>query len=676
MHTNRLINESSPYLLQHAHNPVDWFPWGNEALTKAKEQNKPILVSIGYAACHWCHVMEKESFEDEVTALLMNEHFINIKIDREERPDLDHIYMDAVQAITGSGGWPLNVFLTPDCKPFYGGTYFPPIKAYNRMSWKEVLQNIAKAYLERREEIETQAQTLTNHLAKSNLFERTNTCENNILFTQKNLELIAQNILKQADTEWGGFGNAPKFPQTFSIQFLLRHYHFTKDETALNQALLSLDKMIGGGIYDQIGGGFSRYSTDAKWLAPHFEKMLYDNALLIGVLSEAYQLTQNEAYKETICHTLSFIERELMHENGGFFSALDADSEGIEGKFYTWSEEEIDIILGAEARIYKVFYGVTKEGNWEHTNILWKPQSISTFALENGYDESELKKQLWSCNNELLQVRNSRIRPALDDKIILGWNALMITAYCKAYAATLNEHFMNVATSSMQFLQSNFQNIQEASWSHTYKNNTAKIPAFLDDYAYLIQAMIGLQEITGNQEYLIKAKEITQHVVNNFSENEIFFYYTHQQQTDIIVRKKEVYDGATPSGNGIMALNLQYLGIVFNETNWIERADKMVITLSNATIKYPTSFGIWSSFLQQKAYGIKEIVLTGEKITKMLPIVLNKYVPNKVIQASTKKNNLPLIDNKFVEGKNTFYLCKNYSCSQPLTDLEAFLAIM
>lgn len=676
MYTNRLINESSPYLLQHAHNPVDWFPWGEEALNRAKAENKPILVSIGYAACHWCHVMEKESFEDDATAALMNEHFINIKIDREERPDLDHIYMDAVQAITGSGGWPLNVFLTPDCKPFYGGTYFPPIKAYNRMSWKEVLNNISTAFVERKDEIEIQAETLTNHLKKVNLFGVNTVSSEDGFFAQENLQLIAQNILKQADTEWGGFGNTPKFPQTFSIQFLLRHYYFTKDEIALNQALLSLDKMIDGGIYDQIGGGFSRYSTDTKWLAPHFEKMLYDNALLVGVLSEAYQLTKNEVYKETIYQTLSFIENELMHENGGFFSALDADSEGVEGKFYTWSEEEIDTIMGEDAPIYKAFYNVTEEGNWEHTNILWKPQKIKVFASENELDIQQFKAMLLACNKKLLQARNTRIRPALDDKIILGWNALMITAYCKAYAATLNEHFKQVAVSSMQFLENNFQNVQEDSWYHTYKNKVAKIPAFLDDYAYLIQAMIGLQEITGNQDYLIKAKKITQYVVNYFSENDTFFYYTHEQQTDVIVRKKEVYDGATPSGNGIMALNLQYLGIVFNKENWIERADKMVVTLSNAIIKYPTSFGIWGSFLQQKANRIKEIVLTGKEIMQSLSIVLNKYVPNKVIQTSTRKNNLPLIDNKFVQEENTFYLCENYSCSQPLTDLEAFLAIM
>lgn len=678
MHTNRLIRENSPYLLQHAHNPVNWYPWGDEALEAAKKENKPILVSIGYAACHWCHVMEKESFEDEATAALMNEHFINIKIDREERPDLDHIYMDAVQAITGSGGWPLNVFLTPDCKPFYGGTYFPPVRAYNRISWKEVLQNIATAFKERINEIETQAETLTNHLKNANLFGANTSNSNHELFTLEKVAFIAQQILKQADTEWGGFGNAPKFPQTFSIQFLLRHYHFTKDETALNQALLSLNKMIHGGIYDQIGGGFSRYSTDAKWLAPHFEKMLYDNALLINVLSEAYQLTKNELYNETIQQTLSFVETELMHAEGGFYSALDADSEGVEGKFYTWSSAEIDTVLGTEASLYKSFYGVTETGNWEHTNILWKPIDIETFAAKEGYsDKALLKKRLSACSKKLLEVRNRRIRPALDDKIILGWNALMITAYCKAYAATLNEHYKTIAVLSMQFLETNFKNVQEPdAWFHTYKNGVAKIPAFLDDYAYLIQAMINLQEITGNQNYLIKAQQITSFVIAHFSENDVFFYYTHQYQKDVIVRKKEVYDGATPSGNGIMAFNLHYLGIIFNNTSWIDRADKMAVTLSNAIIKYPSSFGVWASFVQQKVNEIKEIVLTGEEIMQSLPIVLNKYVPNKVIQTVTQKNNLPLIENKFIKGENTFYLCKKYSCSQPLTDINAFLAIM
>ncbi|MDE3145003.1 MAG: thioredoxin domain-containing protein, partial [Bacteroidota bacterium] len=372
MYSNKLIHETSPYLLQHAHNPVEWYPWGEEALQKAKAENKPILVSIGYAACHWCHVMERESFEDESTAELMNTYFINIKIDREERPDLDHIYMDAVQSMTGSGGWPLNVFLTSECKPFFGGTYFPPVEAFNRKSWKEILMLVQNAYQEKSNEIKSQADKLTEHLIIANSFglDKQTASGSDAVFAKENVEIIAANILAQADKEWGGFGNAPKFPQTFSIQFLLRHYHFTKDKNALHQALLSLDKMVAGGMYDQIGGGFSRYSTDIKWFAPHFEKMLYDNALLIGVLSEAYQLTKKELYGATIHQTMQFIEREMLSEENGFYSALDADSEGAEGKFYTWTWKELEA-TGIETTSVAEYFHCSPEGNWEHgRNIL------------------------------------------------------------------------------------------------------------------------------------------------------------------------------------------------------------------------------------------------------------------------------------------------------------------
>ncbi|MBW7952625.1 MAG: thioredoxin domain-containing protein, partial [Chitinophagaceae bacterium] len=367
MHANHLINETSPYLLQHAHNPVNWYPWGNESLTLAKNENKIILLSIGYAACHWCHVMEKESFENEETAKLMNENFINIKIDREERPDLDSIYMDVVQTITGSGGWPLHVFLTPHQKPFFGGTYFPPKRLYGRLSWKEVLQNIIKAFKEKKDEIESQAEQLTQHLFTANNF-LTNQNISNAgfdFFTTEALNTITKNILQQADVLDGGFGNAPKFPQTLLLQFLLRQFHNTQDKDALNHVLLSLNKMINGGIYDHIGGGFARYSTDAQWLAPHFEKMLYDNALMIIILSEAYQLTANHLFKEIIEQTLAFIEREMLQENGGFYCALDADSEGEEGKYYTWSKEEVEQILQQNATIFCSFYDITKNGNWE-----------------------------------------------------------------------------------------------------------------------------------------------------------------------------------------------------------------------------------------------------------------------------------------------------------------------
>ena len=677
--TNHLIHETSPYLLQHAHNPVNWYPWGEEALQKAKQEDKPILVSIGYAACHWCHVMERESFEDESTAKMMNEYFINIKIDREERPDLDHIYMDAVQAMTGSGGWPLNVFLTPETKPFYGGTYFPPARAYNRASWKEILEGVHKGYHEKREEILSQAENLTGHLLSSNSFgmQKPKTGEGASLFSDEQLQTISTNLLANADTEWGGFGKAPKFPQSFSIQYLLRHYHFTKDETALKQALLSIDKMIDGGMYDQLGGGFARYSTDNEWLAPHFEKMLYDNALLISVISEAYQITLNPKYATTIRHTLAFIEREMLSDEKGFYSALDADSEGVEGKFYTWSQQEIMHLLGDDAAIFSAFYDVTEQGNWEHTNILWVTNPIETFAPANGFKVPALEKKLEACRQKLMQYRSKRIRPLLDDKILLGWNALMITAYAKAYAALGEAHYLEIAMQNMAFLESTF--IGEAGqWHHTYKNGIARIPAFLDDYAYLIQAYIHLQEITGTGEYLIKAQDLTRYVMEYFEEPETgFFFYTHSAQNDVIVRKKEVYDGAVPSGNAVMANNLLYLSLVFNQPEWAERCHYLISSLGQAITKHPGSFGVWAGVLQLVTKGILEIAITGQQAKEFLCPVLKRFIPNKILQAEeTNSLVFPLLAGKTgdTRGRAAFYLCKNYACQAPFLTIDALLA--
>ncbi|HJU45609.1 MAG TPA: thioredoxin domain-containing protein, partial [Chitinophagaceae bacterium] len=451
-HANRLVHETSPYLLQHAHNPVDWFPWGEEALEKAKREDKPILVSIGYAACHWCHVMERESFENEETAAIMNEHFVNIKIDREERPDLDHIYMDAVQAMTGSGGWPLNVFLTPDCRPFYGGTYFPPKPAFNRASWTEILQQVSDAFKNKRTEIDAQADNLTDYLERSNSFESKFKMDINAGPGEADLHTIYNNCMKNADRKEGGFGNAPKFPQTFTIQYLLRYYHFTKKTAALEQACLSLDKMVQGGIYDQVGGGFARYSTDAEWLAPHFEKMLYDNALLVSVLSEAYQLTNRELYRRAIEQTMDFIHREMLSPENGFYSALDADSEGEEGKFYVWDKTEIDEVLGDDAELFCAFYDVSEQGNWEGHNILRVKKPAEEFAAERGMSPEELEQRLQKSRSLLLERRSQRIRPALDDKILLSWNSLMNMAYSKAYTVLQKEEYRQQAVSNMQFM--------------------------------------------------------------------------------------------------------------------------------------------------------------------------------------------------------------------------------
>ncbi|MEO7924025.1 MAG: thioredoxin domain-containing protein [Chitinophagaceae bacterium] len=679
--SNRLLEETSPYLLQHAHNPVNWYPWGEEALRKAKEEDKPILVSIGYSACHWCHVMERESFEDEATAKLMNEHFINIKIDREERPDLDHIYMDAVQAMTGSGGWPLNVFLTPEAKPFYGGTYFPPQRAFNRPSWQETLLGVKQAFLERRHEMDAQAENLTDHLLKSNDFGFQKT--GNETFSPGKSAEIFNNIMASADKTWGGFGKAPKFPQTYSIQYLLRYGHLYQDQQALDQALLSLDKMIDGGIYDQVGGGFARYSTDTEWLAPHFEKMLYDNALLLSVLCEASLLTGKERYKETIHETMDFVERELLHEQKGFYAALDADSEGVEGKFYVWDMEEVKKLLGEDAVVFCNYYDITAKGNWsegttadKEINILRVKKPLEEFATENKIAVDELKKILEKGKKKLLTERNKRVRPLLDDKIILGWNALMNTACSKAFAATGNKRYRQLAIDNMIFLLENFMTDDQL--HHVWKNNTAKYPAFLDDHAFLIQALLQLQEITADKKWLAKAKTITETVIKNFSEAETgFFFYTPADQPDVIIRKKEVYDSAVPSGNSVMAYNLWQLSILLDDKVWQQRSLDMIASLGVAITRYPSSFGNWACHLLEIITGTSEIVVLGGGYEALLQELLGLYIPQRVIMGAEKADpGLPLLASKPFGEKAAIFLCRNYTCQAPVFSAKELISLI
>jgi len=668
---NKLIHESSPYLLQHAHNPVNWYPWGEEALSLARQLDKPILVSIGYSACHWCHVMERESFENEATAALMNEHFVNIKIDREERPDLDHVYMDAVQTMTGSGGWPLNVFLTPTGKPFYGGTYYPPVRAYNRSSWQEILLAVHEAYRDRKEKVLEQAEGLTTHLNNASFgMSKPGEAEQAALFSPANLAVIATNILQQADIEWGGFGRAPKFPQSFCIQYLLRHYHFTKEEAALQQALLSLDKMMQGGIYDHVGGGFARYSTDTQWLVPHFEKMLYDNALLLQVLTEAYQLTGNEKYAGTIRQTIDWLKREMLSPEGGFYSALDADSEGVEGKYYVWSRAEVDAVLGADSELFCAIYDISGHGNWEETNIPWLKKPLHEQIGALNVDEIVTKQKLKTCLEKLLAERQKRVKPGLDDKILTGWNALMVSACCKAYAALGDETYLQMAENCMAFMQEKC--ITDGIWKHTYKNGIAKYPAFLDDCAYIIQAYINLQEVTGNLDYLLKARQLLENTITNFSDGEsLFFYFTPAAQADIIVRKKEIYDGATPSGNAVMAYNLYYLSVVFNMPTWRKRAEDMVVNLGQMVIKYPTSFGYWAAAFQSLVQELDEIAIVGPGAPAMLAAANKLYLPARVIQSAVDEADaFPLLAGKIAGGQTLVYLCKNYQCSLPVAGLE------
>ncbi len=684
---NRLAQETSPYLLQHAHNPVDWYPWGEEALGRAKREDKPILVSIGYSACHWCHVMERESFEDPDTAALMNAQFVNIKIDREERPDLDHIYMDAVTAMTGSGGWPLNVFLTPEGKPFYGGTYFPPSRAFNRPSWKEVLTSVSDTFREKRDEVEAQAKGLTDHLFQSNTFGLAAPGESGGLFSGESVEQVIRNLLQQADREWGGFGRAPKFPQTFSIVFLLRAAWLLRTGRQIGSqqewpepeqiALLSLDRMIRGGIYDQVGGGFARYATDTEWLVPHFEKMLYDNALLLSAMSEALQLTGREIYRDAIHETMAFVQRELMHPGGGFYAALDADSEGEEGRFYVWKKREVEVLLGEDAALFCDYYGITEKGNWEGKNILWVREPVEEFARNKGLDGVMLQRLLGRGRDILLTERAKRVRPGLDDKIILGWNALMNSAASQAYAATGHEPYRLLAIRNMEFLYAHFRDANTGRWMHTWKEGRARFPAFLDDYAFLVRALIQLQEITADARWLDLAGELTLQVLDRFGETGTgLFYYTGEDQADVIVRKKEVYDGALPSGNAVMAGNLYQLSLLFDRPAWREQATGMVQAMGQVLVKYPGSFGMWASLLQEITFGTLEIAVTGPGYPGLLKEVLAAYIPHRVLMSAEGDANWPLLSGRTLGEKPQIWLCENYSCRRPVQTTAELISLI
>ena len=625
-----------------------------------------MLVSIGYSACHWCHVMERESFEDPETADLMNRHFVNIKIDREERPDLDQIYMDAVQAIAGNGGWPLNVFLTPEGKPFYGGTYFPPVNLHNRPSWKSVLQNIITAFRDKRKEIDEQADHLTNHIARSGFGIKMT--EGEITFAPQDVQTVFQQLMKTADQMEGGFGAAPKFPQTFSIRFLFQYHFYTGNTEALNQACLSLDKMIYGGIYDQLGGGFARYSTDSEWLAPHFEKMLYDNALLINVLSDAYAATGQPQYARAIRETMDFIRRELLSAEGGFYSALDADSEGEEGKFYTWQKNEISEILGGQAEEFCALYDVTLNGNWEGKNIL--------HLLDPDLVVPKVKMREW--RRKLMERRGKRVRPLLDDKILSGWNALMITACCKAFAALGDETYREMAIRAMHFLEEKMRGTGLFNFYHNYKEGKATIPAFLDDYAFLAEACIQLQEVTGEPGYLERAKALSEQVITHFSEEDSgYFYYTHAEQDDLIVRKREVYDGALPSGNSVMASNLLYLGTVFDLPDWKQRALRNTGGLREVISRYPGSFGVWATLLNAFTYQSYEIVLAGSYSEEKHREFLSEWIPNRVFQlGSVSHLDFPILRNKPIRGPSQFFLCRDYSCQQPVKEVAELVFLL
>ncbi len=594
--TNRLIHESSPYLLQHAHNPVDWFPWGKEALEKAKQEDKLILVSIGYAACHWCHVMEHQSFEDAEIAGFMNEHFVCIKVDREERPDVDQIYMEALQAMGLQGGWPLNVFLNPEAKPFYGGTYFPPEQ------WVQVLENVANAYQTKRAELDASAEQFVQHLKTDELekfglkFSETNT------FSAEEREEIYRNLGKRFDRKRGGMSQAPKFPMPANYQFLLRYFHQTQNTDALAQLILTLTEMAYGGIYDQAAGGFARYSTDEDWLVPHFEKMLYDNGQLVSLYAEAYMVTKDPLYKQVVYETINFVERELMDHEGGFFSSLDADSEGVEGKFYVFTKAELEQILGEEEPLFSKYFNVTAAGNWEHgQNILHRKISNEAFARENQLDLEMLQEMVKEWKRKIIMARIERVRPGLDDKILLGWNALMLRGLTDAYKAFGEKEFLDLAIVNAEFL---LQNMRIGSQLYrNYKRGNASIPGFLEDYALLIKALIGVYEASFEEKYLLDARALTDYVLEHFSDvNDYHFYFTDQNAEKLIARKKEVFDNVIPASNSVMAQNLWQLGLFFDESTYTERAGNMLKKVQELVVKEPGYLANWASmYLQQLA---------------------------------------------------------------------------
>ena len=668
-YTNELIHESSLYLLQHAHNPVNWLPWSEKAMLLAKANNKPIILSIGYSACHWCHVMEKESFEDVEVAKLMNEHFVCIKVDREERPDIDHIYMDAVQLMTGSGGWPLNVFLTPDGKPFYGGTYFPPIAKHNRSSWTTVLLSINNLWREKKETAVLQSERIIQHI--QSITETFNKESSRVGYniSKEDVMEIKDKLMSTADLRNGGFGSAPKFPQTFSLKYLLMHDFFHEEEQVTHHANLSIKKILTGGIYDQLGGGMCRYSTDDYWLAPHFEKMLYDNALLIDVMCDAYKLTQDPQIKKGIEHTIAFCERELKSPTGGYYAAIDADSEGVEGKFYTWERSEIESVLGESAALFCMRFGILPNGNWEHTNILHASKEIDELALQFHMSAQEVESLIAKASATLLAIRDKRIRPQTDDKIILGWNALYLTALCKAFAALSNEEYKNAAIALIHYLQSTFINSDKV--YHVAQHGVAKQMAFLDDMAYMVQAMICMQEITGQQTYLDGAKQLTENIIANYRQaSGALFYFTHQLQSDIILRKVEMYDAAIPSGNSVMADNLHKLGILFSNDTWVNHSKLMLETVMQVVKKHPHSFGVWASVAIKQQQGLVEVVITGEQYEEKLHPLLSFYFPSIIFQTSATERKYPLLMNKQYGNQALVYVCKDSTCYAPEKDIN------
>ncbi|MDH5462844.1 MAG: thioredoxin domain-containing protein [Nitrosopumilus sp.] len=666
---NNLVYETSPYLLQHAHNPVHWYAWKDEALKKAKDENRPIFLSIGYSSCHWCHVMAHESFENNEIAKFMNENFVNIKVDREERPDIDDIYQKVCQMATGQGGWPLSIFLTPDQKPFYVGTYFPVLDSYGRPGFGSICRQLSQAWKEKPKDIEKSAENFLNALQKTEMIHTSSKLEKTIL------DEAAMNLFQLGDATYGGFGSAPKFPNAANISFLFRYANLTGISKFNEFALKTLNKMAKGGIFDQIGGGFHRYSTDMKWLVPHFEKMLYDNALMSVNYAEAYQITKDPFYLEVLQKTLDFVLREMTSPDGGFYSAYDADSEGVEGKFYVWKKSEIKEILGNDAEIFCLFYDVTDGGNWEGNNILCNNLNISTVAFNFGKSEQEIHKILDSCTKKLLKVRSTRVSPGLDDKILVSWNSLMITAFTKGYRVTNNLKYLTAAKDCVSFIEQNL--LVDDKLQRTYKNNTAKIDGYLEDYSYFINALLDVFEIEPDSKYLKLSLNLANYLINHFWDlNSRSFFMTSDSHEKLIIRPKSNYDLSLPSGNSVSAFVFLRLYHLSHQQNFLDISTKIMESQAQMAAENPFGFGYLLnaiSFFVQKPIEITIVNTENPEIHKSL---LLKYLPNSImviIQNSDQLNSLvefPFFAGKLFEDKTSVFVCKDFTCSLPLHTLD------
>jgi uncharacterized protein YyaL (SSP411 family) len=668
-YTNELIHETSPYLLQHAHNPVNWLPWGEKALQLARRENKLLLISIGYSACHWCHVMEHESFEDKAVARLMNQHYVCIKVDREERPDVDHTYMNAVQLLTGRGGWPLNCITLADGRPIWAGTYF------RKEEWMEALEAIANFYRENPDKTEEYASKLHEGMQQNAL----------MALSATSIAKVDLSLIKSLTAKWkelfdlknGGTKGAPKFMLPNNWQFLLRYSHQYEDKKIMDQVKATLLKMAFGGIYDQIGGGFARYSTDEIWKVPHFEKMLYDNAQLLGLYANAWKIEQNPIYRQVVEETVEFLKRELLSEENGFYSALDADSEGEEGKFYVWSKEELEGILGPDFLLFSAYFNVNSLGLWEHNQyILMRTEENETFAQWHQLSVGELEAKLRNWKYLLLSERSKRIRPGLDDKILTSWNALAITGLVCCYQAFEEWSYLELALKNARFLRHKLFT-DHGHLLHAYKDNKARIDGFLEDYALVTEAFISLFESTGQRQWLDDAARLTEITLTDFyDEDKAIFSFTAADQTHLITPTYEVHDNVIPASNSVMARNLYRLSWLLDRPDYREIAASMLNGVAEHMIAYPSGYSNWAQLVLDLLENHLEVAITGPEALTMLHELQRNYLPHVTFCAGIEENNLPLLQGRFVHDKTLVYICQDNTCQLPVGSADNALDLI